>query len=399
MKSKIKMISIFMGILMVSLFFGGCSGNSKTKKIKVWSHLSDEEIYEVQKVANEWGKKTGNKVVVYSDKGDNKAYINAVDKGIGPDVVFGVNYTKIEKLYSEGLLDEIPQNRIDTSVYLKAAMDTVTFDNKIYGLPLSLDTYGLYYNKDKIKAPPKTFDELISMAQKYGMEYDINNFYLSYTIFGIDGTYIFKNNNGKYDVHDIGLNNKSAIEGYGALQDIVQKYKIMPSNIDNIKARKDFEAGKTGFYISGSWDIPEIKKSDVNFSVAEFPTYKGKHMTSFVLVQDSFVSSKSKNKDEAWDLLAFLSDKTRTPLYEKGDKLPAYKFELNDDEMKNNEFLSTFIKQSEYGILIPNVSENQALQDVNKIIMKLTDGKITPEQCGEYIVQNIEEFIEKQKQE
>lgn len=397
MKKFYKILSV---VLTTIMFSTGCSQSfsKKSNEIVIWSHLTDEEITEVRKVADEWAKQTGNKVKVHSDKGDNRAYIEAAKNNIEPDIEFGVSHDRMEKLNSEKLLEEVPDGVIDSAKYITSALETASFNDKLYGIPISIETYALYYNKDKVKNVPETLEELFDQGKKLGFQYDINNFYLSFPFLQVNGAYIFNKNNGKYNVMDVGLNNEGAIKGYEIIQDMVQRYKLMPENIDNISARKNFEKGNTAFYISGSWDIQELDKYNKSYSVAPLPKYNGKQMSTFVMSQMVYVSSKSQHKEQAWDLVRYLVNKSPEGLFKISGRIPPLKIDYNIEQVKNNEKVRMFARQAEYGEVLPNVSEIQALQDTGKTMMLLTAGKITPKQCGEIIENKIIEFIRKEKQ-
>ncbi len=400
MKRFYKLISV---ILVFALFLTGCTSETagtgkNVKEIVIWSHLTDPEITELRTLADQWSKTSGYKVKIHSDKGDNRAYIEASLRNMEPDIEFGVSHDRMEKLHNEKLLEQVPDNFIDKNKYISSALETVSFKNKMYGIPISIETYGLYYNKDKVKKLPKTLEELISMGEKQGFQYDINNFYLSFPILQANGAYIFKKKNGDYNVKDIGLNNEAAIKGYTMIQDMVQKYKLMPQNIDSITARNNFKNGKTSFYVSGSWDLEELNTSELNYSVVPFPKYNGKQMTSFVTAQVAYVSSKSQHQKEDWDLMKYLIDHSSTPLFKITGRIPPFKVDYNIKEVKNDNKERTFVKQSEYGEVLPNVSEVQALQNANKVMTQLTSGKITPKECGQKIEKDILDFIVKEKQ-
>lgn len=155
MKKFCKLVTV---ILIFMFFSTGCAdtaGRNNNREIVVWSHFTDPEITELRTLADKWSKTSGYKVVIHSDKGDNRAYIEASLRNMEPDIEFGVSHERMEKLHSENLLTKIPDNLIDKDKYIPSALETVTFNNKMYGIPLSIETYGLYYNKDKVKKLPR----------------------------------------------------------------------------------------------------------------------------------------------------------------------------------------------------------------------------------------------------
>lgn len=401
MRNYIKRAAAVGILALVTGTLSGCNKPSSAGSpdtIVIWSQMSDKEIAVVQKAANNWTKETGNKVVIYSDKGDNRAYMEAAEGGTGPDIEFGVNHSRLEKLHSQNLLAKAPSDVIDKSKFIDSAVQTVSFDGDMYGVPLSITTYGLYYNKNMIPTPPKTFDEFIDMAKKYGFQYDINSIYFSYSFLGGNGAYVFGRSNGKYNVNDTGFDNAGAIKGFTFLQDMVKKYNFMTTDIDTIKSRKNFESGKIGFYLSGSWDIEEMDEKGMNYSVSPMPEYNGKLLPTFVSVETAFVNSRSSKQQKSWELLKYLTENTEMPLFKTGGELPTLKADLNDPLIKSNNKVNAFLYQAENGgEALPNVVEVQALQDTRIPMQDLTSGKITPEECAKRITDIIKEFIKNEK--
>jgi arabinogalactan oligomer/maltooligosaccharide transport system substrate-binding protein len=397
MKKYYKILTlILIGVISLS----GCASfqSKSNNEIVVWCNLSNYEVLQVNAVAQKWAKENGKTVKVLSDRGDNRAFIEAYKNNMQPDIEFGISHDRMDKLNNEKMLAELPKGFLDESKYTQSSLKTVSFNNKLYGAPIAIETYALYYNKDKIKTPPQTLEELIAEAQKFGFQYDINNFYLSFPFVQVNGGYIFGNYNGKYQINDIGLNNDGAVKGYSIIQDMVQKYKLMPSSIDGITARNNFKQGKTAFYLSASSDISDIDTSKINYAVAKLPTYNGKQMRTFVSAKDAFVTNSSKNRKEVWDLFKYLLENTPEPLFKTVGRLPAFNLQNTIPEVRNNNKERMFVKQAEYGDLIPNVAEIQALQNSSKTMTLLTAGKISPKECGNELENTIRKFIIKEKQ-
>ncbi|HBM79293.1 MAG TPA: maltose ABC transporter substrate-binding protein, partial [Clostridiaceae bacterium] len=255
----------------------------------------------------------------------------------------------------------------------------VSYDGKMYGIPLSMETYGLFYNTDKVQTPPESTDDLISQGQKLGFQYDINNFYYSYAFIAANGGYVFKTNNGSLDPKDIGLGNDGAVKGYQLIADFIQKYKFMPATIKGDDAKAAFQNKKIAFYISGPWDVQGFKDKGVNFKVVPLPKTNGQPTPSFVGIQAAFVNSKSKNKDAAWDLLKYLIKNSPMPLFKIGNRIPVLNSELDKDEVKSNEIMSAFAEQAKYGTPMPNIPEMAAVwKPVGDNLTLLCAGKSKP---------------------
>lgn len=378
---KSKGIMLLVAMLVLSLSLVGCGSTQDTSKttaptdnsapvskvktgqtITVWSHLTDAEIAALKPVAEEWGTKTGNKVTFVSDKSDFQAFTTAAQNGKGPDIMFGLPHDNLGTFQKAGLLAPVPDGLMKDADYVPMSLDAVSYSGKKYAVPLSMETYALFYNTAKVPNPPKTWDEFVKAAQKDGFQYDINNFYFSYAFLAGEGGYVFKNTGGGLDPNDIGLNNEGALKGAQLLQDFTQKYKFMPADIQGNKALANFQDGKTAFYISGPWDVGGLKKANTQFAVTNLPTLPdGKNSTPFVGVQTAFVSSKSQNVDTAWDLVKYLLEKSPKVLMEVGNRIPVQNAALADPKVQNDPIVKAFAEQAKQGMPMPNITQMQAV--------------------------------------
>jgi len=376
---------------------GGSKDGDKT--ITVWSHLNPQEVPEVQKVAEKWGKEKNVTVKVVEDKSEMQSYVQAANSSKGPDIMFGLANDNLGTFQKAGLIAEVPKGIIDESKYTsKQVIDAVTIGGKQYAVPLAQETVSLFYNKDKVKEVPKTMEDLVAKAKEVGFEYDVNNFYISYGLISAQGGYVFKNNSGTLDPKDVGLGNDGAVKGYQFIQDLVIKNKFMAPDINGDIAKGDFQSGKSAFYISGPWDVAGFKEAGLNFAVVPMPTLGGKPVTTFLGVQTAFVSEKSANKDLAWDLMKYLTENCNDLLIEKGNRIPATKAGVSSDLFKKSESMVAFSEQTKNSTPMPNIPEVQAMWTPGADGLKaLTSGTMEPKAVADQIVKQVAEGISQQK--
>jgi multiple sugar transport system substrate-binding protein len=62
------------------------------------------------------------------------------------------------------------QKALATTNTLQPPIDTATWDGKLYGVPRTTNVQLLWYRKSLVPTPPKTFDEMLSMAAKLKAE-------------------------------------------------------------------------------------------------------------------------------------------------------------------------------------------------------------------------------------
>ena len=406
MSKKFRAMSLiiagFMGITMLS----GCGSTSSEKnkssndEIIVWSYLMDNEVEEVDKIAQEWAQENNKKVTVVKDNSDFQNFLQAANSSKGPDLVFGSAHNNLGTFYEAGLLEEVSDDFVNKDDYVNSTVwDAVSYDGKPYAVPISMETYALFYNKDKVKQVPDTIEKLVDEAKAYGpsgFQFSMNEFYYTAAFVQSYGGYVFGNKNGTVDTSDIGLDNEGSIKAYKFLQDLVQKDKLMPADITTDIANSNFKSGDAIYYIGGPWDVSGFKDAGVNFGVVPIPKINNTDAKTFMGVQSAFVSSKSEQKDASWDLLKYLIDNSPEKLYEVGNRLPVIKAKLESDEIKNNEYSQGFINQAKSSIPMPNVSEISSIWEPLKNITRIFNGE-DAETVAKDIKQGVKDGIDMSK--
>lgn len=382
MSKKIKFISGILTVVFAGTLMCGCGSSdssSTSDTIVVWSNLMDNEIEALDDIAKEWAKENNKKVKVVKDDSGYQEFLQAANSSKGPDMLFGLAHNNLGTFQKAGLLDEVPEDLFNRDDYANTKLwDAVSYDGKAYGVPISMETYALFYNKDKVKNVPTTMEDLLKQAKEYGptgFQFPINDFYYTAAFFQTYGGYVFGGSDGDLDVKDLGFNNDGAIKSYEFLKSLVQDYKFMPQDITQDIANNNFKSGNAIFYLGGPWDVSGFEEAGVNFGIAPIPTVEGKNVKSFMGVQSAFVSNKSKKKDDAWDLMKYLVENSGEKLYEVGNRIPVLKSELEKDLVKNDKFTQGFIKQAEFAVPMPNVSETQSIWDGVKNIQRILGGE------------------------
>jgi ABC-type glycerol-3-phosphate transport system substrate-binding protein len=90
--------------------------------------------------------------------------------GLGPDLLI-VPARAIPELAQEALIQDLTSYiGVDPAVnltrYFAPALETVHYEDRLYGLPLALNTMVLYYNRELVRTPPTTLDGLLQEASE-----------------------------------------------------------------------------------------------------------------------------------------------------------------------------------------------------------------------------------------
>ncbi|MBP9698161.1 MAG: extracellular solute-binding protein [Candidatus Moranbacteria bacterium] len=173
-----KRILFLSGLCLSTLTLSGCgSAVSETysiPSIEIWGVFDDSDAYDkaisAYKEANPFVKSVSyRKLPVETYKED---LINALAAGKGPDIFMIRNSWRasFEDKTAPAPDALLPERTYRDALVDVAASDFIGTDGKIYGIPLSVDSLGLYYNKDIFNAagisrPPETWDEVVEDAR------------------------------------------------------------------------------------------------------------------------------------------------------------------------------------------------------------------------------------------
>ncbi|MFA5133383.1 MAG: extracellular solute-binding protein [Patescibacteria group bacterium] len=223
--------------------------------------------------------------------------------------------------------------------------------NKIYGLPLSVDTLVLFYNKELLNAagipePAKdwqTLQEQVKKLTKQNTEGDIitsgiamgaaNNVDRAMDILSVlmmqNGTKMANDGGAAtFNVLPEELQGRTSPPGIEALtfytdfaspqKEVYSWNETMPNSLDA------FIQGKAAYMLSYSYNLPIIRARapKLNFGVAKIPQISGNKEINYANYWVETVSKKTIHPNEAWDFIQFIANTQNVEKYLTKTKKP-----------------------------------------------------------------------------
>ena len=369
------------------------SSSAEKASIIVWTNLEDETDT-LQNFAEKWSQETGNTAEVIHQTPDLQKFAQAAQSADGPDAVFGIANDQLASYVSAGLVQEVPDEVYNDADYSDAAVKGCYVNGKKYAVPIAVETITLFYNTDKIKSAPKTWDEMIDEAKANGgIQFEATSIYYDLGFLRAFNGYVFNYTDDKYDAADIGLGNENAAKAYAYIQDLAVKDNFFASDITSDLAKSNFQNGQTAFYIGGPWDIDGFTSANTPFAVTTMPTFNGQNFVTPVDTQVGFVSADSKNQAAVWDFYEYLLENAPQELYKAGGRIPASLKE--QDAMNADDATQAFITQISYGEPLPGIAEmGQVWTPYSDNMKLLLENSITPEKAAANIQQQVQEGID-----
>ena len=386
-------------ILTVCAFFGillsGCgAGKGTDTKLTVWTNMN-VEADTIQKYADEWGATNGYEVEVIHQSPSVQQFAQAINSPDGPDAVIGIPNDQLADYVNAGLTAQVPDGLYDDAAFSEAAIQACYVDGVRYAAPLSVETTALFYNTDLVSQIPATWEELVEQAaDSGGVSFDATSIYYDLGFVRACGGYIFKYENGAYDVEDIGLANAGAVQAYEFINALCNEYHLLSADVTADIARSNFQNGQTAYYIGGPWDIDGFSSAGTNFQIVQMPTFNGQPFVTPVGTQVSFVSNKSDSQDKAWEMILYLIDHGAMDMYEAGDRIPAKLSDQSAAGIQESEYSKAFIAQINDGEPMPTVSEMGQLWSIHtNNIRSMWMGELTAGEAAENMVTQLEEAV------
>jgi len=306
--------------------------------------------------------------------------------GEGPDIIIGA-HDWLGELATNGLLSEIDLGD-KAKNFDPVTLTGFTYNGKLYGVPYASEAVALYYNKDLVPTPPATWDELKAIAKKLqddkkveqGYVLQENDAYHFFPIMSGFGGYIFgRDAKGVLNPKDIGIDNPGSLKAAEELDSMV-KSGLLRAGVSYNTMTDLFKAGKAAMLITGPWELPNMRKSGINFGVAPIPKMAGTPRP-FVGVQGFMVNKFSKNELLAKTFLTeyIATDDAMKAIFDADPRIPAW---LPVQKNVKDADLAAFTKSAASGEPMPSIPEMNAVWDAwGKAITLIFQQKASPDQA------------------
>jgi arabinogalactan oligomer/maltooligosaccharide transport system substrate-binding protein len=396
-----------------ALLLSGCAGgggdegdsgdSGDSTPITVWVDIERKPALE--DVAAQFTEDTGIdvKLVTKDFATVDQDFISQVPTGKGPDVIVSP-HDKLGAYVSAGVVAPLELGDVADG-FADAALQAMTYDGKVYGVPYSIENVALVRNTDLVAEPASTYDEVIANGRAAGTEYPFlvglspeqGDPYHLYPLQTSFGSQVFAQNaDGSYDASQLVLGDEAgtafaawlATQGAGGTG-------VFNANIDSDKAREFFLAGKSPYYLTGPWNVPAIQDAGINYAIDPLPSAGGQEARPFVGVNGFFLSSKSTNALAATNFIVnYLStEDAQLSLYEVGGRPPAliaaYETAAADDAD-----VEAFGKIGQTGAPMPAIPEMGSVwSDWGNAELSIIKGEGDPATVWTTAAQNVESSI------
>lgn len=437
---------------------GGTSGSLEDVDLEFWSVFDNDNAY--KEIISSYTTLHPNVNITYkklrSDEYEDEL-IRALAEGEGPDI-FSVHNDSVEEYkdlmlpmpasttitYAEiqGTIRKetvvvtreqptMSQKTLKSSFVDAVASDVirdyqpdpkVEAEERVFGLPVSVDTLALFYNKDLlnaagIAAAPITWDELQDDVIALTQTDTAGNITQSGAALGTsdnverapdvvaalmmqNGTNM-TDTRGRVAFHTIpddtpdnvfpGLD---AVEFYTDFANPTKE--VYTWNSDFPDSSEAFADGQTAFFFGYSYHVPLLRTAapKLNFSVAKLPQIAGGREVNYANYWVNSVSKDTAHVDWAWDFVQYMADAKNVPTYlDETDKPPALRALINDalDDENVGSFTEQLLTARSWYHGNDVAATEEAMEElIDAILAGPEDPENTIEQAARIIAQTYE---------
>ncbi|GIX25359.1 MULTISPECIES: maltose/maltodextrin ABC transporter substrate-binding protein MalE [Caldimonas] len=356
-------------------------------KLLIWIN-GDKGYNGLQKVGDEFEKKTGVKVTVEHPEDAPGKFQQAAAAGKGPDIWIWA-HDRVGEWIQGGLLQPVTPSKKIVEDIDPLAWKAFNIGGRTWGYPISIEAVALIYNKDLVPTPPKSFEEVIALDKKLSAQgkkailWDYNNTYFTWPLLAANGGYAFKQKaDGTYDPTDTGVNNAGALKGAELIVKMI-KDGVMPKGAGYADMEAAVNQGKVAMMINGPWAWDNLRKSKINFGVAKIPTVAGKKAAPFVGVMGAMINKASPNRELAIEfienhMLSVAGLKTINDDVPLGT--PASKSFFN--QLKSDPNIQATMASAQDGAPMPNIPEmGRFWSSMASALQNMTEGRQSPKEA------------------
>ncbi len=377
------------------------AGNGEVVELTMWGSWGGDQVGQLEKQLESFNSSQSQYHVTYAvqDSMEQKL-LTAIASNEVPDIVLWDRFNTgvyAPKGALAPLDDYIARDSVDMSQFYAPAVDEMTADGVVYGIPLTVDSRILFYNKDLLEeagvdpASITDWDSLREAAIKL-TKWDGDK--LVQSGFSLKDVGLFNNWIGQAGGKMIddstnpptaAFNTEAGLKVLEYWDQLLNEDKVYQLGFEDGFGGDGFKAGKVAITFNGPWTLESYREAGLNFGVIGQPTgYNGEKsamMGGFGLI----IPKGAKNSDGAWEFIKWwtMQPENGVEFCKISGNLPANVNAAQDPYFMDDEILKVFSETMEYAGIRSKVFGYSDLEGLALIpqLQKYVAGEITAQEA------------------
>lgn len=356
-------------LLAVCMLFGvaacGDGGDTETDgliSLKLWTPISGSDLTTFNVLITKFNQEHKDEIFIDHSASMREDHYKSLKNNIpatGPDMAI-IHSQLVQNYAANDYLQPLDssyvgEGKLNPNDYLKKVVDTLYYEENLYGVPLDVHPIVMYYNKSIVgdNALPTNYTELVALAKKltsgsvYGMP--VSSAWPSEFLY-TTGLY----QNGGQEItaaSDPLFNSESGATAAKVLRDFIHVDKISPNNLLADQDLNMFTTAKAAFHINGAWTLSALKRAlgdDLGVISMSNLFAKSENAANNDVMARSHVFCVTKTKKAPSDRKKAAITKfikwmgENSAQWSQAGQIPAFNAARESEEYKTAEFLSDF---------------------------------------------------------
>ncbi len=365
---KITLIAVLVFSLIIpAIFFSFYNQNENEIVIELWYTYEGRDV--IEQAITEYETLNPSVTINFVEQPSSSwidKFINVAQTGNAPDIFLakGSWFGELAKLgYIQSLTNFLsPTEEVE---YLTSAINGLSYDNELWGLPLWFDSILLFYNKDLFDANSYSYPqenwtsvELLDAAlnltnrpeEIYGLSWATISPYMWPAFqYGFDHGPLYQGGN-------IVVNDTASANSLQYIYDLKYTHRCVKYDDSSSSSTQAFITNKAGMMIYGGWYIPALNELDMNYGVEILPTIAStnQRISPMVEIKGLGMSKDTQNPDICYDIIRYLTSATvQEALLTAEYKVPTLKILESSTLVQNEPLILKQLNQIEYSQYYP----------------------------------------------
>jgi multiple sugar transport system substrate-binding protein len=377
------------------------AGDGKVTEVTMWGSWGGDQVGQLEAQLKAYNESQDKIHVTYTvqDSMEEKL-LTAIVSNQAPDVVlwdrFNTSVYAPKGAFTQ-LDDLVAKDSLDISKFYQPAVDELTYDGKLYGIPLTVDSRVIFYNKAmfaEAQIDPATITDWESLRQAAIKLTKRDGDKLVQSGFSLKDVGLFNNwiqQAGGKMIDDgaspakTAYNSQAGLDVLAYWKQLINVDKVYELGFEDAFGGDGFKAGKVAMTFNGPWTLQSYKDAGLDFGVIGQPVgptgAKSAMMGGFGLI----IPNKAKNVDAAWEFVKWWTTQPANGVeFAKiSGNLPANIDAAADPYFMNDEVLKVFSDTMLYASIRSKVSGYSDVEGLALIpqLQKYVAGEITAEEA------------------
>ncbi|MCG3221733.1 MAG: extracellular solute-binding protein [Candidatus Heimdallarchaeota archaeon] len=360
---RITIITILVIGIVVPIFFFSFYNRTNDSVIEIWYTYEGIDVIE-DRILEFENLHPGVDIVLQEQPSSSwlDKFISVAQTGESPDIFLakGSWFGELARLeYLQPLTPFLtPQKEAE---FLPSAIEGLSYENELWGLPLWFDSILLYYNKNLFDQAGLSYPnsswtdiDLINAAVKltdssenriYGLVWATISPYMWPSFqYGFDHGPLYQNG-------QIVVNDTASVNAMEFIYNLKYYHRCVFYDDSSSSATQAFIADKGAMLIYGGWYTPTLDALEINYGMQILPLISStnQRITPIVEVKGWGISKDAKNSSLCYDIISFLTTKeTQEELIQYEQKVPTLLELINSPTVSDNPVINSQIEQIEY---------------------------------------------------